>query len=207
MWYGTVPVIVVIVLNLTDIFYCTLFNRWLWQILHLLGDFLLFPLFLNCMYRMFIHICKHFIWVRTQKYYDFKIDFLKSILQRYNQRKWSSTLWITNGAYNQRLLKSTSLFTAWFNHQIPMRPIQVLRSRTPAGDRCAHFFFCNHNIYGSGLKWKNRWRWLYDALIICCVARIVAEPWNHMQWGNLSTRLFRLYRYLPTCRLSCRIWL
>jgi hypothetical protein len=40
----------------------------------------------------------------------------------------------------------------------------------------AHYLYCNRNIHGSGLKWKNRWRWLYDALIICCVARIVAEP-------------------------------
>jgi hypothetical protein len=37
------------------------------------------------------------------------------------------------------------------------------------------FFYCNHNIHGSGLKWKNRWRWLYEALIIHCVALIVAE--------------------------------
>jgi hypothetical protein len=62
-----------------------------------------------------------------------------------------------------------------------MRPI-----RTPAGVRCAHFFYCNHNIRGSGLKWKNRWPWLYDALIICCVARIVAASDQHIQTYTLS---------------------
>jgi hypothetical protein len=57
-----------------------------------------------------------------------------------------------------------------------MRPIHGWGSRTPAGVLCGHFYYCNHNIRGSGLKWKNRWRWLYDALIIYCVARMVAEP-------------------------------
>jgi hypothetical protein len=65
-----------------------------------------------------------------------------------------STQWIINAAYNQRSLQSTPLYTARINH----------------------FSFCNHNIRGSGLIWQNRWRWLYDALIIHCVAYIVAEP-------------------------------
>jgi hypothetical protein len=58
-----------------------------------------------------------------------------------------------------------------------MRPILVKRSRTPVGVRCAHFFYCNHNIRGSGLKEKNYWRSVYDALIILCVEHIVAEPY------------------------------
>jgi hypothetical protein len=56
-----------------------------------------------------------------------------------------------------------------------MRPIHVWCSRTPAGVRCAHFFYCNHNIRGLGLKCKKSLA-LLDALIIHCVARVVAEP-------------------------------
>jgi hypothetical protein len=70
-----------------------------------------------------------------------------------------STQWIINVVYHQRSSQSAPLFTAWFNHQIWGK----------------YFFYCNHNIRGAGIKWKNRWRWLYDALIIHCVARIVAE--------------------------------
>jgi hypothetical protein len=35
-----------------------------------------------------------------------------------------------------------------------MRPVHVWCSRTPAGIRCAHFSYCNHNTRGSGHKWK-----------------------------------------------------
>jgi hypothetical protein len=54
-----------------------------------------------------------------------------------------------------------------------MRLIHFCRSPLPAGVRCAHFFYCNHNIHGSGLKWKKSL--VYDALIIHCIARLVAE--------------------------------
>jgi hypothetical protein len=83
-----------------------------------------------------------------------------------------------------------------------MRPIHVWRSRTPAGVRCAHFSYCNHNIRGSGLTSKNRWRWLNDVLIIHCVACIVAEPIRMqkntvnvpLRFGfNLTHWLFRVY--------------
>jgi hypothetical protein len=55
-----------------------------------------------------------------------------------------------NAAYKKRTLQSTPLSTAWFNHL--MRAIHVWHSRTPAGVRWAHFFYCNHNIRGSGIK-------------------------------------------------------
>jgi hypothetical protein len=85
-----------------------------------------------------------------------------------------SMQWIINAAYNQRSLQSTPLYTAWINHQIWGQFMFGTPERLPAF--VAHFSNCNHNIHGSGFKWKNRWCWLYDTLIIHCVAYIVAEP-------------------------------
>jgi hypothetical protein len=67
--------------------------------------------------------------------------------------------------------------TAGINHQI-WGQYMFGGPRTPAGFRSELIPYCNQNIRGLGPKWKNRWLWLYDALIIHCVAYIVAEPFN-----------------------------
>jgi hypothetical protein len=104
----------------------------------------------------------------------------KYILNKLHLRFCYSTSmqWIINAAYNQRSLQSTPLLTAWIK-------TTYLR---PVGDRCAHFSYCKHNILGSGLKWKNGWRWLYDALIIYCVACIIAEPHLHIVKSRVEKR-------------------
>jgi hypothetical protein len=82
-----------------------------------------------------------------------------------------------------------------------MKPRHVWRSRMPVSVRCTQFAYCNHNIRGSWLKWKNRWHWLCDALIIHCLACIVAEPtrsgvtsWDHgnmfKQWQQIVCLAF-----------------
>jgi hypothetical protein len=124
---------------------------------------------------------------------------------------------ITNAAYNQRSLQLTPLFTAWFKHQIWGQYMFGSPERLPAfGART--FFYCNHNNRGSGLKLKNRWCWLYDALIIHCVARIVAEPMQaHVEaLCNLSI-LYNIYgcaiiSVSPLLSVRCklaalRVWL
>jgi hypothetical protein len=93
---------------------------------------------------------------------------------------------IINAHYNQRLLSLRDL-------KPNMRPVHVWRSWTPASVRRAHFFYCNHNIHGSGLKWKNLWRWLYDALIIHCVARIVAVPCKRLRPSDFNTESHYMY--------------
>jgi hypothetical protein len=89
-----------------------------------------------------------------------------------------SMQWIINAAYNQRSLQSTPLYTAWISHQIWGQYMCGAPERLPAFG--AHTFSnvitISKIIHGTGLKWKNRWRWLYDTLIIHCVARIVAAP-------------------------------
>jgi hypothetical protein len=105
-------------------------------------------------------------WLRCSK-----LTHLASPVWMSDSATLQSTQRIINAHYNQHLFSLRDLTTKY-----EANTVHVWRSRTPAGVRCANFFYCNHNIRGSGLKWKNRWRWLYDALIIHCVARIVAEP-------------------------------
>jgi hypothetical protein len=84
-----------------------------------------------------------------------------STCTRMDSATLESTQWIINAANNQCSLQSTPLYPDWFNHQLWGH---VWRSRTSAGVRCAHFFYCNHNIRGSGLKWNKPL-----ALIVWCV--------------------------------------
>jgi hypothetical protein len=43
------------------------------------------------------------------------------------------------------------------------------------------------------LKEQNRWRWLSDALIIHCVARIVAEPKKRDEFGWVTVFRVRIF--------------
>jgi hypothetical protein len=61
-----------------------------------------------------------------------------------------SMQWIINAAYKQHSLQSTPLFTSWFNQQI-WGQYMFVPNVCPVGVRCTCFFYCNHNIRGSGL--------------------------------------------------------
>jgi hypothetical protein len=94
---------------------------------------------------------------------------------RFDSAMLQSTQWIINASYNQCSLQWTLLFTVWFNHQIWGHTCLALPN--------ACRWFCARTFSTvittsmvQDLNEKNRWRWLYDALIIHCVARIVAEP-------------------------------
>jgi hypothetical protein len=96
------------------------------------------------------------------------------------------TQWIINAAYSQRSLQSTPLLTAWINHQIWGQYMFGTPERLSAFG--AHTF--PTVITTSGVQDVD-WRWLYDALIIHCVACFVAEP---IFWSDsLFPQVLRFY--------------